>query len=68
MFRAADYRLRKTKILSMWNGNIIVLEWRYLHVISNIKYTEYIAKPDQAVYFIFTRGRGGSRAASERHI
>ena len=49
MFRAADYSLRKTKILSIWNENIIVLKWQYLHVISNIKYTEYIAKPDQAV-------------------
>ena len=39
------------------NGNIIVLKWQNIHVISNIIYTAiYIAKPGQAVYFTFSRG------------
>ena len=45
------------------NGDLIVLKWQNLHVISNIRYTAiftaiytYIAKPGQAVYFTFSRG------------
>ena len=43
------------------NGNLIVLKWQNIPVISNIKYTDiymyiYIYKPGEAIYFIFSRG------------
>ena len=38
-FLVADYDLRKPKILSVSNGNLIVLKWQNMHVFSNLKYT-----------------------------
>ena len=37
--RDADYRLKKPKMLSVLNGNLIVLIWQNIHVVSNLKYT-----------------------------
>ena len=36
---AADYGLRKPKILCVSYGNLIVLKWQNIHVFSNLKYT-----------------------------
>ena len=41
IFRAGDGSLRKAKMLSVLNGNLIVLEWENVHVILNIKSKRY---------------------------
>ena len=42
---------------SVSNGNLTVLKWQNIHVISNIKYAAInIVKPGQTVYFTFSRG------------
>ena len=45
------------------NGNIFVMKWQNIHMVSNIKEREREierererAKPGQAVYFTFSRG------------
>ena len=40
ILRAADYSLKKPKIISISNGNLIVLKWHIIHVSSNLEYTE----------------------------
>ena len=49
IFTAGDYGLRKPKMLSVSNVNLIVLKWQNIDVISNIK-------SGQEVYFTFSRG------------
>lgn len=44
IFRARDYGLRKSKMLSVPNRNTIVLKWENILVISNIKYTAIHSK------------------------
>ena len=39
IYRTADYDLRKPQMPRSSNGNLIVLKWQNIHVISNIKYT-----------------------------
>ena len=38
MYKTADYDLRKLKMPSVSNRNLIALKWQKIHVISNIKY------------------------------
>ena len=40
IFRAGDGSLRKAKMLSVLNGNLIVLEWENVHVIFKHKIKE----------------------------
>ena len=44
MSRAADYGPRKPKVLSVFNGNLIILKWQNIHVVSNLKYTTIYTK------------------------
>ena len=44
MCRAVAYGLRKRRMLSVSNGNLIVLKWENIHVISNIKYVAIYSK------------------------
>ena len=44
MCKTADYGLRKPKMPRVLNGNLIVLKWQNIHVISNIKYTTIYSK------------------------
>ena len=39
MYRTADYGPRKPEMPRILNGNLIVLKWQNIHVISNIKHT-----------------------------
>ena len=39
LLAAADYDLRKPKMLRVSNGNLLVLKCQNIHVISNLKYT-----------------------------
>ena len=39
IYRTADYGLRKSQMPRVSNGNLIVLKWQNIHVISYIKYT-----------------------------
>ena len=39
-----DRRLRKPKMPRVLNGNLIVLKWQNIHMISNIKYTTIYSK------------------------
>ena len=39
IYRTADYGPRKPEMPRILNGNLIVLKWQNIHVISNIKYT-----------------------------
>ena len=50
--RAVDYGLRKPEMLSVLNGNLIVLKWQSIHVISNLKYTAIYTKtcPSSLLY------------------
>ena len=40
--RTRDYGLRKAKMFSVLNVNLVVLKWQNIHVISNINYTRNI--------------------------
>ena len=50
--QAVDYGLRKHKKLNVLNGNLIVLKWPNIHVISNLKYTAIYTKtrPSSLLY------------------
>ena len=37
IYRTVDYGLRKPYMSRVSNGNLIVLKWQYIHMISNIK-------------------------------
>ena len=45
-------RLRKPKMPRVLNGNLVVLKWQNIHVISNIKYTTIYSKtwPSSLLY------------------
>ena len=51
-------RLRSKKALDarVLNGNLIVLKWQNIHVISNIKYTATYVQQNLAKQFTFSRG------------
>ena len=44
IFRAADYGLRKPKMLNVLDENLIPIEWQDVNVISNVKYTAIYSK------------------------
>ena len=52
--QAVDYGLRKHKKLNVLNGNLIVLKWPNIHVISNLKYTAIYTKtrPSSLLYIM----------------
>ena len=56
MCKTADYGLRKPKMPRVLNGNLIVLKWQNIHMISNIKYTTVYSKTWPRTYFTFRRG------------
>ena len=41
---ARDHGLRKPTVLRVSNGNLIILKWQNIHVISNIKYSAICGK------------------------
>ena len=56
IYRTADYGPRKPEMPRILNGNLIVLKWQNIHVISNIKYTATYIQQNLAKQFTFSRG------------
>ena len=55
MYRAADYGLRKPKMLSVSNGNLILLKWQNKRVISDLKFAAIYSKICPSILLYYSR-------------